>query len=103
MTVLFALWGLLAGLHGYAVRTCRARDRAELLTDDRAGLKEQLEALTSERIAAVEALGGDKAKALETAKGREMDAEAGQEHGPSRVATPEKTPEPKLADRDFGS
>ena len=38
------------------VEISRARDRAELVTDDKAALKEQLEALTGERIAALEAL-----------------------------------------------
>ena len=84
------------------VEISRARDRAELVTDDKAALKEQLEALTGERISALEALGDGKAKELETAKGGEMNAEAGQEHGPSRMPTPERTPEPKSADRDFG-
>ena len=53
------------------VEISRARDRAELVTDDRAGLKEQLEALTGERIAALEALGEDRAKGQEEARGRE--------------------------------
>ena len=38
------------------VEISRARDRAEIVTDDKAALKEQLEALTGERIAALEAL-----------------------------------------------
>ena len=39
----------------FYVEISRARDRAELVTDDRGALKEQLEAATGERIAALEA------------------------------------------------
>ena len=56
------------------VEISRARDRAELVTDDRAGLKEQLEAFTGERIAALEALGADRAKGQDEAASRESDA-----------------------------
>ena len=52
------------------VEISRARDRAELVTDDKAGLKEQLEALTGERIAALEALGEDRARGPEAEGGR---------------------------------
>ena len=45
------------------VEISRARDRAELVTDDKAALRETLEAVTGERIAALEAVGEDKAKA----------------------------------------
>ncbi len=38
------------------------RDRAELVTDDKAALKEQLEAATGERIAALEAVEPERAK-----------------------------------------
>ena len=40
------------------VEISRARDRAELVTDDKAALREQLQALTGERIAALEAARG---------------------------------------------
>ena len=66
------------------VEISRARDRAELVTDDKAALKEQLEALTGERIAALEALGGEKAKGPEAAVGRESGAVGGRESGPVR-------------------
>ena len=46
----------------FYVEISRARDRAELVTDDKAALKEQLEAATGERIAALEAVGADNAK-----------------------------------------
>ena len=56
------------------VEISRARDRAELVTDDKAALKEQLEALTGERIAALEAVGEEKAKGQDEAVGRESGA-----------------------------
>ena len=84
------------------VEISRARDRAELVTDDKAALKEQLEALTGERIAALEAVGEAKAKAPEAAKTGGMDAEIAGERSAGRAATPEKTPEPKSVDRDLG-
>ena len=42
------------------VEISRARDRAELVTDDRQVLRERLEAVTGERIAALEAVGPEK-------------------------------------------
>ena len=84
------------------VEISRARDRAELVTDDKAALKEQLQALTGERIAALEALGESKAKAPEAAKAGGMDAEIGGERSPGRTPEPEKTPAPKSVDRDLG-
>ncbi|MDE0433014.1 MAG: ATP-binding domain-containing protein, partial [Bryobacterales bacterium] len=41
------------------VEISRARDRAELVTDDAAALKERLEAVTGERISALEGIGED--------------------------------------------
>ena len=85
------------------VEISRARDRAELVTDDKAGLKEQLEALSGERIAALEALGEDRARASETGTGKEVGASRdGPQPGTGREKEPEKTPEPKTADRDLG-
>ncbi len=60
----------------FYVEISRARDRAELVTDDRAALKEQLEAATGERIAALEAVEPDKAKGRETS----LDESRGREH-----------------------
>ena len=54
------------------VEISRARDRAELVTDDKATLKEQLEALTGEQIAALEALGDGKAKGPEVTREADM-------------------------------
>ena len=84
------------------VELSRARDRAELVTDDKAALKEQLEALTGERIAAIEALGDAKAKAPEATRDRETGMEAGRDRSEERSPEPERTPEPKSADRDLG-
>ena len=44
------------------VEISRARDRAELVTDDRNALRERLEASTGERIAALEAVGPEREK-----------------------------------------
>ena len=85
------------------VEISRARDRAELVTDDKAGLKEQLEALSGERIAALEALGEDRARASETGAGRDVGASRdGPQPGTGRAKELEKTQEPKTADRDLG-
>ena len=84
------------------VEISRARDRAELVTDDKAALKEQLEALTGERIAALEALGEEKSKEAEAVKIGSMDAEIGGERSAGRTPEPEMTPAPKSVDRDLG-
>ena len=90
------------------VEISRARDRAELVTDDRAALREQLEAVTGERIAALEAVEPERAKSREAGPkagrniGRESDASASQER--ERTPAPEtaKVPQPKGIDRDLG-
>ncbi len=92
------------------VEISRARDRAELVTDDRAGLREQLEAVTGERIAALEAIGPEdgkvEAKTPETAgeAGRSTDrgAEAGREQGRAMEPQMEQGRGPKGVDRDLG-
>ena len=85
------------------VEISRARDRAELVTDDRAALKEQLETLTGERVAALEALGEDRASASETGARRDVEASRdGPQSDTGRGKEPEKTSEPKTADRDLG-
>ena len=85
------------------VEMSRARDRAELVTDDKAGLREQSEALTGERIAALEALGEDRARDSETGAvrdaGQSMDR---MQPGIGRTQEAEKTPAPKTTDRDLG-
>ena len=77
----------------------RARDRAELVTDDREALREQLEAVTGERIAALEAVG------LGAGAGRDATKEAGQDRAqlPGRGSGRgvEKTRVPKGVDREL--
>ena len=68
----------------FYVEISRARDRAELVTDDAADLKAQLEAATGERIAALEGIG-------------EMKREA-----PDRAADAARSVE-RLVDRGSGS
>ena len=58
---------------GFYVEISRARDRAELVTDDAARLRERLEATTGERISALEALAS-----------RERDAPAKSAEAPER-------------------
>ena len=92
----------------FYVEISRARDRAELVTDDRAALKEQLEAATGERIAALEAVGPEKAKGQEA--GLEAGRSAGRESGASVSQERDRTPEPEIEgirapkgmDRDLG-
>ena len=59
----------------FYVETSRARDRAELVTDDAKALREQLEAVTGERISALEAV------ELEQATGREAGLDGGRSPG----------------------
>ena len=92
----------------FYVEISRARDRAELVTDDRAALKEQLEAATGERIAALEAV------ELEREKGREREMD-GSRSADRRIGEPVsrdryRSSGPELGpgrggkgvDRDFG-
>ena len=77
------------------VEISRARDRAELVTDDRGALRERLEAVTGERIAALEAIEPERVKVRkpEPVPGR------GREEGTSepghRTPEPEKVREPR--------
>ena len=77
------------------VEISRARDRAELVTDDAKALRERLEAATGERVSALERTG--EAARDEPAKGLEVDAKAaraaGREAGPVRE---------KPVERDLG-
>ena len=92
----------------FYVEISRARDKAELVTDDRAALKEQLEAATGERIAALEAVGADKAKEPEAgleagrSAGRERERSTSQERERSSGAAMERSRAPKGVDRDMG-
>ena len=90
----------------FYVEISRARDRAELVTDDKAALKEQLEAATGVRIAALEAVEPDKAKGrevgLEPGRGgsseREMAGSRQRDQGPGL----EQSSGPKSVDRGLG-
>ena len=82
------------------VEISRARDRAEFVTDDRAALRERLEAVTGERIAALEAVEPERVKGREA--GLDGDRSAGRGAGPSVSREPEPTPEPTIADRELG-
>ncbi len=92
----------------FYVEISRARDRAELVTDDRAALKEQLEAATGERIAALEAVEPDKAKGREAGAetGRRVEPEGGASRSRDRDQAAEPVMEqsrgPKVLDRDMG-
>ena len=85
------------------VEISRARDRAELVTDDKAALREQLETATGERIAALEAVEPEKAKGRETAPeagrvtGKGMETEE-RTRGPDAG----KVRAPKGVEREFG-
>ena len=74
------------------------------MTDDRAALKEQLEAATGERIAALEAVGPDKTKGRETplgedrSSGRERDTPRGRDRAPGM----ERDRAAKSVDRGLG-
>ena len=74
----------------FYVEISRARDKAELVTDDKAALREQLEAATGERIAALEAVEPDKAKGREA--GLEGGRSAGRESDPSASQERDKSP-----------
>ena len=91
----------------FYVEISRARDRAELVTDDREALKEQLEAATGERIAALEAVEPESAKgpeaSAETRRCVEPEGGASQSRDRDRAseAAMEQSRAPKL-DRDLG-
>ena len=84
----------------FYVEISRARDRAELVTDDAADLKAQLQAVTGERIAALEGIGEMKREAERDAPGkgaeaawqgeRQPERDAGKDRGTER--TPSKAP-----------
>ncbi len=94
----------------FYVEISRARDRAELVTDDAAELRAQLQAATGERIAALEGIGEMKRetpdKAGEAARTRDTGQERGTGEGSGKdrggVKTPARTPEPPVRDRGKG-
>ena len=90
------------------VEISRARDRAELVTDDRAALKERLEAVTGERIAPLEAVEPERAKGRVAgvdagrSAGRESDTPTSREWNRGSEPTMEQSNGPKGLDRDLG-
>ena len=94
----------------FYVEISRARDRAELVTDDAGKLLASLQEATGERIAALEGIGEMKREALdktgEAARDRSMRTERGigedGEKAPEGMKTPAKTPEPPARDRGRG-
>ena len=90
------------------VEISRAPARAELVTDDKAALRETLEAVIGERIAALEAVEPERAK--DRAAGLDADRSAGRDGGASESRQPERGSEPnmeeartpKSVDRDLG-
>ena len=98
----------LTNLKTLYVEISRARDRAELVTDDKAALRETLEAVTGERIAALEAV--EPERATGRAAGLDADRSAGRDGGASESRRSERTsgPDmeeartPKSVDRDLG-
>ena len=98
----------LTNLKTLYVEISRARDRAELVTDDRAALREQLEAATGERIAALEAVEPDRAKGreavLDTNRSADLDGGAAMSREREWTSSPEmeQNRAPKSVDRELG-
>ena len=98
----------------FYVEISRARDRAELVTDDAADLKAQLESVTGERIAALEGIGEMKREApgrsADAARSVEREADRGsgpgtakdREAGNTPSGTPAKEPEAPVRERGKG-
>ena len=86
------------------VEISRARDRAELVTDDAKALRERLEAATGERIAALEAVAPEKAKTPEARLEvtHSLDREGAARESKGRRPGMEKTRASKSVDRDLG-
>ena len=76
------------------VEISRARDPAELVTDDKAALREQLEAVNGERIAALEAVEPDRAKGREA--GLDAGRSVGREEGDAPTQERERSSEPAM-------
>ena len=80
----------------FYVEISRARDRAELVTDDAAELRAQLQAVTGERIAALEGIGEMKREApdrsADAALGTERRADRGAAPGAAKDRETERTP-----------
>ena len=77
----------------FYVEISRARDRAELVTDDAARLRDRLESATGERASALEAIAA--AMSEEMVKGAEVEERAPAREEPSRESEPERRPGPE--------
>ena len=94
----------------FYVEISRARDRAELVTDDAAELRAQLQAVTGERIAALEGIGEMKREVPDKAAEAARTPASGQEQSPGEgvgrdrdgAKTPAKEPELPALDRGKG-
>ena len=94
----------------FYVEISRARDRAELVTDDAAELRAQLQAVTGERIAALEGIGEMKREAPDKAAEAARTPQSGVERGPGEGVgkdrespkAPAKEPEAPVRDRGKG-
>ena len=86
----------------FYVEISRARDRAELVTDDAAELRAQLQAVTGERIGALEGIGEMKREAPDKAVEAERDRSMQPERGTGKAREGMKTPEPPVRDRGKG-
>ena len=90
----------------FYVEISRARDRAELVTDDAAELRAQLQAVTGERIAALEGIGEMKREAPQkAAEVARSDGGKPEREGPSAASKELETPAPERgrgAERDLG-
>ncbi|MCY4002141.1 MAG: hypothetical protein OXF33_00305 [Rhodospirillales bacterium] len=91
---------------GFYVEISRARDRAELVTDDAAGLRAQLQAATGERIAALEGIGEMPREAPDLAAGAAHTREKASEErtadmaAGARTGSGSRTTERESADRE---
>ncbi len=90
----------------FYVEISRARDKAELVTDDKAALKEQLEAATGERIAALEAVEPERAQGREAeseaSRGRSSEREMAGSRQREQGSGLEQSRAPKGLDRGIG-
>ena len=90
----------------FYVEISRARDRAELVTDDREALRETLESVTGERIAALEAVGAEQGKGREKERqeGRQQlkESEGLRSHARAHESDMEGSRAAVSVDRDLG-
>ena len=88
----------------FYVEISRARDRAELVTDDAAELRARLQAVTGERVAALEGIGeiADRAAEADGRAGGRVGRSAEVSSGKSRDDSGKSTDTPKTVVRDRG-